>query len=165
MNSSLVYRAPWGRSLKWVSILASLICLAAVAVCSRRLSHLAGTPGLLVLWTPPLALLGAAFFIIRSYRIEGETLLVDRLLWTTRVPLAGLLSASIELNAMRASIRKCGNGGLYSFTGWYWSRALGHYRAFVTDPTHTVVLRFPTRTIVVSPENADDFVRAIRRRR
>ena len=38
------------------------------------------------------------------------------------------------------------------------SRALGHYRAFVTDLKRTVVLRFEKKTIVISPENPEKFV-------
>jgi hypothetical protein len=33
---------------------------------------------------------------------------------------------------MNKSLRACGNGGGFSFTGWYWSKSLGSYRAFVT---------------------------------
>ena len=62
----------------------------------------------------------------------------------------------------RRSIRTFGNGGLYSFTGWFRNTALGAYRAFVTDPHRTVVLHFPTRTVVVSPSAPEDFVHVIR---
>ncbi len=41
----------------------------------------------------PLVILpGAALFIIRSYAIEPNVLAIRRLLWTTRLPLAGLQS-------------------------------------------------------------------------
>lgn len=62
---------------------------------------------------------------------------------------------------MRGSRRICGNGGMFSITGWYRNRALGTYRAFVTNLKDTVVLRFPARTIVISPENPERFVAEI----
>ncbi len=65
---------------------------------------------------------------------------------------------------MRTCLRTCGNGGMFSFTGWYWSRPLGHFRAFVTDLNRTVVLRFADRTLVVSPEHPEEFVREISHR-
>ena len=58
----------------------------------------------------------------------------------------------------------CGNVGLYSFTGWYWSRGVGHYRALVTDPKRVVVLRFECRVVVVSSDRPEEFVRAIETR-
>ena len=109
----------------------------------------------------PLVVVACALFTVRGYRIEGHALLIDRLLWATRIPLNGLLTVSIEPRAMRGSVRTCGNGGLFSFTGLYWNRNLGHYRAFVTDLNHTVVLRFVTRTVVVSPDRPEEFVREL----
>ncbi len=46
---------------------------------------------------------------------------------------------------MRGSLRLFGNGGMFSITGLYRNRALGNYRAFVTDLKKTVVLRFMKR--------------------
>jgi hypothetical protein len=94
---------------------------------------------------------------VRSYSFEGSTLLIERLLWTTRIPLAGLLSATVEERAMRGSLRTCGNGGFYSITGWYWSPRLGAYRAFVTDQRRPVILRMVHRTILVSPDRPEAF--------
>jgi Bacterial PH domain len=65
--------------------------------------------------------------------------------------------------AMNKSLRTCGNGGGFSFTGWYWSKSLGFYRAFVTDLNRTVVLRFENRTVVVSPGEPEDFVGELNR--
>ncbi len=57
--------------------------------------------------------------------------------------------------------RLCGNGGLFSFTGLCRNQALGSYRAFVTDETRTVVLRFPNRTAVVSPADPGKFAESL----
>lgn len=35
--------------------------------------------------------------------------------------------------------RTCGNGGLFSFTGFYWSKQIGRYKACVNDLSRTVV--------------------------
>lgn len=110
---------------------------------------------------PLLILPGAALFIIRGYEIEPNVLAIRRLLWTTRLSLSGLQSATAEPNAMRGSLRLCGNGGLFSITGWYRNRALGNYRAFVTHLKKTVVLRFANRTVVVSPEKPEQFAAEI----
>lgn len=62
---------------------------------------------------------------------------------------------------MQCGLRLCGNGGLFSFSGWFRNRALGVYRAFVTDPHRTVVLRYPRRPIVLSPSSPEEFVHDI----
>jgi hypothetical protein len=105
----------------------------------------------------------AALFVVRSYAIEFNELLIRRLLWTTHLPLAGLQSAEVVPDVMRGSLRLFGNGGMFSITGLFRNRALGNYRAFVTDLKKTVVLRFPKRTVVVSPENPEQFVAEISR--
>lgn len=110
---------------------------------------------------PMLLLPGAALFIIRSYTIEPNVLAIQRLFWATRLPLAGMQSAEIVPNVMRGSLRLFGNGGMLAITGFYRNRALGNYRAFVTDLTRAVVLKFPGKTIVVSPENPERFVSEI----
>lgn len=62
---------------------------------------------------------------------------------------------------MRASLRTFGNGGGFSFTGRYWNKRLGSYRAFVTNPARSVVLRWQDRTVVVSPASPEEFVREV----
>ena len=60
---------------------------------------------------------------------------------------------------MRRSLRTFGNGGGFSFSGFYYNKRLGSYRAFVTDLHRTVVLRYAKRRVVVSPAAPEDFVR------
>lgn len=156
--SSNTYPARWGKSLRWMSAF-STVMLAAIAVFlgfKTRPEALFWLPLL-----PALILAGALPFVVRSYAIEPNVLAIRRLVWTTRLPLAGLQSATAEPSAMRGSRRLCGNGGMFSITGWYRNRALGTYRAFVTNLKDTVVLRFPARTIVISPENPEQFVAEI----
>lgn len=151
------YKAPWSTSLIVVSSLATIVC-ASIALGFILSGHDA-LPWVALL---PLAIIaGGALFMIRGYTVTPEAVLVHRLFWTTRLPLAGLQSAQVEPNAMRGSIRAFGNGGLFSFTGFYRNKTLGGYRAFVTDLRRTVVLRFPSRTIVVSPSAPEQFIHDI----
>jgi len=62
---------------------------------------------------------------------------------------------------MRGSIRLFGNGGLFSFSGFFRNQALGIYRAYVTDPALTVVLVFAERTLVISPVQPEAFVKRL----
>jgi len=148
------YKAPWSASLVVVSLFATVLCfgVAAGMVWSGR----GMLPWLALL--PVAIILGGALFTIRGYSVAPGAVLVHRLFWTTRLPLAGLQSAQFQPDAMRWSIRIFGNGGVFSFTGFFRNKALGAYRAFVTDPRRTVVLRFPKRTVVVSPSAPEEFI-------
>jgi hypothetical protein len=156
------FKAPWCTPLIVISTLSTALCLGITL--SNWPSFTRSQLGVPSFWLGllPLALLiGCALFTIRGYTLTPDTLMIHRLLWSTRVPLADLQSAEYLPRAMRGSIRTFGNGGVFSFTGHCWSRVLGSYRAFVTDFQRTVVLRFPSRTIVLSPEPPEDFVRVL----
>jgi hypothetical protein len=70
-----------------------------------------------------------------------------------------LQSAEIIPDIMRGSIRLCGIGGVFSFTGFFWNGKLRTYRAYVSDPSLAVVLKFTDRTVVISPGDPGAFVR------
>lgn len=149
------YAAPWSISLIVISTVVSLICVVpavALALDGR-------------FWIAALLLgivFASALFTVRGYSLCSEDLVVYRLFWTTRVSLTGMLSSQVAPDAMRGSIRTFGNGGLFSFTGWFNNWKLGSYRAFVTDPHRAVVLNFDKHTIVLSPGVPEDFVHDIR---
>jgi len=145
------YNAPWSRSLIAVSILATGLCLVISFLLVRQ-----GLPWLAAL-TPLAVVLCATPFAIRGYSVAPDQVLVHRFGWTSRLPLAGLQSVQHVPDAMKGSIRTFGNGGLFSFTGLFRNRRLGSYRAFATDPHRSVVLRFAKRTVVLTPDEPEEF--------
>lgn len=149
------YRARWSPLLIRISVLASGLCLAvgAVGIASLHKGRHHGWVALLALGL----LAQAALMAVRGYRITPDAILVRRLLWSTRLPRAGLQGAVFEPGIMKGSLRTCGNGGLFSFTGWYRNQALGNFRALVTDMDRTVVLRYPGKTFVLSPDDPERF--------
>ena len=157
MKAAKYYRAPWCAMLLVVSLLLTGLCLAVAFFAFEK-----GGAGSIWLGSGLLALVfGCALFTVHGYTVTDDAILVHRLFWVTRLPLAGLQSAQFEPNVMRRSIRTFGNGGFFSFSGFYRNKPLGSYRAFVTDRRQTVVLRYAGRTVVVSPELPEDFVCAI----
>ena len=136
-----------------VSLLATILC---ADYAYDAFIHARVVSGTLVL----AFLIGCALFTIRGYTVTPDAILIHRLFWATSLPLAGLQSAEFEPRVMRWSIR-CGNGGVFSITGFYWSKRLSGYRAFVTDLRRTVVLRYTGRTVVVSPSSPEEFVQEL----
>ena len=162
------FQAPWGGTLKVLTGLALLI-LVGVAIAG-------------VVWQPPgtatnswfrniwwlsmvvlplVFAVGSSCFTIRGYTLTSEVLWVERLGWRSRIYLSEFVTARMEPQAMRGSIRTFGNGGLFCIAGRFWSQSLGHYRAFVTDFDRTVVLEFSNRTVVVSPDRPADLMLAL----
>ena len=153
------YRAPWSKLLITITSAVSLLCI------GMATGFLISQPGLLPWGTviPLVIVVGGALFTIRGYTLTPDALLVHRLFWNTHIPLQDLQSAQVDSHAMDGSIRTFGNGGLFSFSGRYRNKTLGSYRAFVTDMNNTVVLKFPERTVVVSPESPEAFVRDVKK--
>jgi hypothetical protein len=161
-TESRTFSAPWSGLLKAMSVPITFICLfVAIAGVVRHGSVMTIGAFLFSEVLPAAVIFGAALFTVRGYVVTPAAILVKRLFWDTPLPRAGLESAVYSPGAVRGSIRTFGNGGFYSFTGWFWNRELGRYRAFLTDHSRVVVLRYPGRTIVVSPGDPEAFVREL----
>ena len=148
------FAAPWSTSLRTLSALA-LFTIGVPAVYQLLNGRLVMSAILFAVLLVPASL------TVRRYEIAGDELRIRRLWWDTRWPLAGLTSASVQPHVMAQSLRTWGNGGLFSFSGHFVNHPLGRYRAFVTDPARTVVLRLSTGVLVVSPDRPGDFVAAL----
>lgn len=147
MSTNRIFKAPWGRALKLISCAVVLICISLAVAADGGLAEIL-----------PYLLFTAVPFMVRGYAVEEGVLKIRRPGWQTRIPLAGLQSVEVVPNALRGALRLFGNGGLFSITGLYRTRQLGNFRAFVNDLNRTVVLRFPGRTVVVSPDDPEGFV-------
>ena len=113
---------------------------------------------------PLVVVLGCLPFMVRGYVLTERELIIHRLGWTNRWPLAGLTAAEVDPDALKKSIRLWGDGGLFSFCGWFRNKKLGLYRLFATDPKRCVVLKLGSRTVVVTPDKPEEFVSEIQRR-
>lgn len=147
------YKAPWGILLIVMSILLTALCLGIALVEFRHEG-----PASRVGWLLVALVAGCALFTIRGYTITPDAILVHRLGWVTWLPRAGLQSARFEPRTSWVCIR-IGNGGFFSFTGLTWSPRLGLCRVFFTDRNRCVVLQYPNRKVVVSPDAPEDFIR------
>lgn len=152
--------APWSGFLKGISIAVTLLLLGVSWLVAATVP-IHALPGLrtLTVALPLVILLAAVPFVVRDYEVRDGVLHVRRLFWTTRVALGELQEATIDPQACAGSIRLFGNGGLFSFSGWFRNAKLGRYRAFVTDWQRAVVLRAANCTVVLSPADPAGFVR------
>jgi hypothetical protein len=153
------FRAPWSRNLRLATILSVsiLLLISAIGFFAR--------PGAGAWWwsamvgLPLLVLLGTLPFMVRGYVLTEHTLEIRRLGWTTTLPLAGLEKASGDVELVRGSLRVFGNGGLFSITGWFWNRRVGLYRAYATDLSRAVFLKYRNRRpVLITPHDTQHFL-------
>lgn len=154
------FDAPWAAMLWIISIFSSIVIFALPLTLFRNMNMQVLNilvPLFFVVW------FGSMLFMVRSYRLEKKTLFIRRFLWESKVDLSELTEAEVlPPGSSGAQIRLFGNGGLFSFSGWYWSSKLGVYRMWVTDPKRQVLLRFQSRKVVVSPDSPEEFVRSVK---
>lgn len=153
------YQAPWGTTLKMVSALLVVLALASLVGAPFLAGNIPGVSLHLAQWLLPVIVLSCLPFMVLGYEITDDAILVKRPLWKTRLARNGFTSAEVVPGAMDKCLRVCGNGGGFSFTGWFWSKSLGSFTAYVTNNECTVVLKFGKKTVVVSPDRPLDFVK------
>jgi Bacterial PH domain len=112
---------------------------------------------------PLVVLLGALPFMVRGYVVTETHIEVRRLGWSTLLPLAGLAAVTGEPEGLRGSVRLFGNGGLFAISGWFWTRRIGRFRAYATDPGRVVLLRYRDgKRVVVTPHDVQHFIVRVR---
>ncbi len=146
--------APWSIGLKLTSTLGTILVVGVgfaayhAIPSSAGFIHLFGL-GVAFVLTGILAI--SILFMITGYTVADNELYIERLLGSTHLSLAGLSRIWFEPAACKGSIRVFGNGGLFSFTGHYYSQALGRYRLFATNFSRSVILILPHRVVVITP--------------
>jgi hypothetical protein len=162
LNGPIEFAAPWSRGLRSISCVAVMVLLAATAAGVYAWSRMGAVASLLAIALPPIILFIAALCMVRGYVLTDEEIVVKRLGWANRFALADLRSVHGDNEAMANSLRLFGNAGLLSYSGFFWSRKTGRYRAFATDPSRAVVLTYPRRKILLTPDDPQRFIVRVR---
>ena len=156
MTTTTHYTAPWGKLLWGFTILGAGV-LGAATVATAPVSL-------------PLSLLfGGTIAIcaggaVRGYRIEGDTLIIERLGRDKRVSLKGLSGVRHGKDLMDGAIR-VGNGGLFVFSGFYRTPELGWFRLHGNDILgRAVVFVVDGKKWMVTPDNPEAFVAELEKR-
>jgi hypothetical protein len=165
MNTNGKFGAPWGKEIKLMTTLGLVVCFGVALIGIISLPDAPPVARLTMIVIPLLLLIGGALFMVRGYTLDDGQLIIHRLGWSSRLDLASLASAVSDPAAMAGSLRIAGNGGLFAFCGWFWSKKLGKYRAFGTDPHRSVILRFTDRVVVVTPDAPERLVEEITKRK
>ena len=149
------FAAPWGIRLIITTFVAGFAFVGIAGVLSRRLTGKGRVA--VISFIGIFAAIMISKMVIR-YQIDDEAIKIQQVASAVAIPLQSLRSVAVVPNAMDGSRRTDGNEGMFSITGNYSNQSLGSYRAYVTDPVRTVVLRTSTGTVVLSPERPEEFV-------
>jgi hypothetical protein len=155
--------APWGRPLRLTT--AATVAVLLVVLLTGVLIGPRNLPlwRLAMVGLPLVVGLAPVPFMVRGYLLTATHIEVRRLGWNTVLPLAGLIAVSGEPEGFRGSVRLAGNGGLYAITGWFWNRRLGRFRAYATDPSRAVLLRYQDgKKVMVTPDDVQHFIVRVR---
>ena len=107
-----------------------------------------------------LVLLTTFAFSPRGFSLGPDGLRIHRPFGAHVLPWDRIRSARRAAVRELCGLRTFGSGGMFGFFGWFWSRKLGHYRAYVTN-RHDMVLIEAERPYLLSPDRPDDFLRAL----
>jgi hypothetical protein len=155
--------------ISWAVVLA--IAVADVFIFRSVLSRSQQQAGLA--WVPfvpvlVIALMIAAWFCsrIQTLALSEQALAIRLTFWNATYDLAGLQSVEARPNATGGTRRIFGNGGFGALHGYFHSKHLGKFRAYVTDPARCVVLRWADAapSVVVSPKDPESFIAALCKR-
>jgi hypothetical protein len=69
---------------------------------------------------------------------------------------------AMRFRDLKWRVRMWGSGGLFGYYGLYYTAGLGKCTWYVTDRSKCVVLVTREKTVVVSPDDVESFVTAIR---
>lgn len=160
--------APIGARVRMRTLL-FIVAVVAVTVAAPMMMqqepHPPPWPAYLAVGVAPVVLTGIWFTTrIRRYRVVEAELQVESPLRTVRIPLEGLQDVVPDREALRGARKLAGNNGLGVISGRFRSKRLGSFRAYVTDPEHAVVLRWPDRCVVISPDQHSWFIETVRKR-
>lgn len=154
------FNAPWSETLRLMSLgAAGVILLAAVLATVKR-----------PWWIRITAMIVAAAFLLGSWGFAPAGYRVDPARVTVKRPMSDVVIARQAIRGVRlfsdadssGMTRTAGNGGLFGYYGGYRSDKLGPHVWYVTDMSKRVVLETADGAVVVSPDDPEKFIRAVR---
>ena len=160
--------APIGTRVRFATLLsfvAVVVVATVVPVLMLETRHPPPWPVFLMTGIAPV-IIAAIWFTarIQRYRVAETELQVELPFRTVRFPLDGLKDVTPDREALRGARKIAGNGGLGAISGRFRSKRLGWFRVYVTDGERAVILRWPDRCVVISPDQHSWFVETVRKR-
>lgn len=111
-----------------------------------------------------LLLLGVMLFLYspRAYLVEGKDLLVRRLIGNKRIVAADISRIRMpDEKELKWPIRTFGNGGLFGYTGRYYTKHIGSMIWYCSRRDRLIVVERNFKLpVIISPDNPAAFLQA-----
>lgn len=153
LNGTQSFSASYDRTTQIISCVVCAILVVAVAV----------TQSLAVAALGAVVLFISYAYSPTSYRVAGQSIIVNRLIGSVRVDLEGAREMRAgSADDFRGCVRLWGNGGLFGYYGLFRTWKLGRSTWYLTNRSKTVVLITGRKTVVFSPDDVEGFLAATR---
>jgi len=152
-GSSQIFPASYDSATKAVS--ASAFVLMAVIAATTQSVIIGGVTmvllGLAYAWSP------------RGYAVEDGSIMVRRLAGSVRIPLGDVREIRAgTADDFRGCIRLWASGGLFGYYGLFRTSKLGKCWWYVTNRQNAIIVVTVSRTTVLSPDDREGFLAAVR---
>jgi hypothetical protein len=111
-----------------------------------------------------LMVVGSFGFRIRYYEINSGNLIVKTGFSEQAFSLQGLESARVQERPFAGARKVAGMGGVWSYYGSFRSSSLGEFHAYAGSTSSGVLLSWPDKKVLVTPEDSAGFIAAARPR-
>lgn len=154
------FNAPWSETLKLMSLGGTgVLLLAAVLGTLRRQLWIRITAIIVAL----AFLAGTWAFAPGGYRVDSDQVTVKRPFSDVTIMKQAIRRARLFADDDSTGMtRTAGNGGLFGYYGEYKSDKLGSHVWYVTDMSKRVVIETADGAVVVSPDDPERFLRALK---
>ncbi len=147
------FSATYDRTTKIISALVvALLIFLAVTAHSVVIESLAG-----------LVILVSYAYSPRGYALSHRWLTIKRLIGSVHLPLDQIHQVRVAAgDDLTGCIRLWGSGALFGYYGIFRTTGLGKCTWYVTDRSKSVVVVSATKTVVLSPDDVDGFIAALK---
>jgi len=154
------FNAPWSETLKLMSLCGVGVLLLAAAVATLKRPWWIRITAIIV---AAAFLAGSWGFAPASYQVDAEHMTVTRPFKNVLIERRSIRGVRLFEDADSAGMtRTAGNGGLFGYYGEYKSDKLGSHVWYVTDMSKRVVLETADGAVVVSPDDPEKFIKALK---
>ncbi|MBT3983893.1 MAG: hypothetical protein HOE90_21230 [Bacteriovoracaceae bacterium] len=159
----MYFKARWGNALKAISIFCTLVLLSVPIIVYVAQSAQINATTTAVSLLSISALIGCIPFSVRGYRVETNELVILRTFHRDFIPIGEITSIEKIERLPKFTLRVFGNGGLFSFSGNYWSKGIGHFKAYVTNFDNLVMVTAAQKKMLISPDQPDELIAQVQK--
>lgn len=104
------------------------------------------------------------FFSPKGYSFDENKISILTRIKKIKIPLPEIKEIKkLEKEDLSGSLRIFGIGGLFGYTGIFYSKKLGFYLSFSTNYNNLIIIK-AKKTYIISPENMDLFLEVVKKK-